>query len=96
MATETFIRLLCISKPSEFALKIVENFVVLMYDASCPHAQVNECSKYLFSKLNCTIHKCPPTNDALEQHILRAMLQSYIWSKSTQLKEQSITVTDWG
>ena len=42
VATETFIRLLCVSKPSDFALKIVENFVVLMYHASCPHARVNE------------------------------------------------------
>ena len=24
------------------------------------------------------------------------MLQSYIWSKNTQLKEESIAVTDWG
>ena len=51
---------------------------------------------YLFSKLNRTIDQCPPTKDALEQHILRAMMQSYIWSKSTQLKEQSFVVTNWG
>ena len=89
-ATKTFIRLLCVSKPSESNFKIKENFVVLMYDASCCHIPVNDCQKYLFSKLNCTVDQCPPTKDALEQHILRAMLQSYIWSKSTQLKKQSI------
>ena len=58
--------------------------------------QVNDCRKYLFSKLNCTFDQCSQTKDDLEQHILRAMLQSYIWSKSTQLKEQSIAMTDWG
>ena len=94
--TETFIRLSYVSKPSESDIKIKENFVVLMYDASCPHARLNDCQKHLFSKLNRTIGQCPPTKDALEQHILRATLQSYIWSKSTSLKEQSIAVTDWG
>ena len=81
-AAETSLRLSCVSKPSESDIKIIENFVVLMYDASCPHTQVNDCRKYLFSKLNRTksieSHQCPPTEDALEQHILRAMLQSYI------------------
>ena len=42
--------------------------------------------KYLFSKLNHTIDQFPPTKDTLEQHILRAILQSYIWSKSTHWK----------
>ena len=65
-ATETFIRLSCVSKPSKSDIKIVENFGVLMYDASCPHTHVNDCRKYLFSKLNCTINQCPPTKDALE------------------------------
>ena len=88
------IRLSCVSKPSEADIKIIENFVVLMYDASCPHTPVNDCLKYLFSKLNRTIDQCPRTKDALEQHILRAILSSYIWSKSTQLKEESIAMTD--
>ena len=35
-ATETFIRLSCVSKSPESDIKIIENFVVLMY-ASCPH-----------------------------------------------------------
>ena len=67
-----------------------------MYNASCPHTRVNDCRKYLFSKLNHIIDQCPPTKDDLEQHILRAMLHNYSWSKSTQLKEKSIAVTDWG
>ena len=88
------IRLLCVSKLSQSDIKIIDNFVVLMYDALWPHKRVNNCLKYLFSKLNRTIDQCPSTKDALEQHILRAILQSYIWSKSTQLKEESIAVTD--
>ena len=58
------------------------------------HTRVNDCLNYLFSKLNHTIDQCSPTKDALEKHILRATLQSYIWSKSTRLKEEYITVTD--
>ena len=93
--TETFIRLLCISKLSESNIKIKENLFVLMYDASCTHTQVSGCRKYLFSKLNHTIDQCPPAMNAPEQHILRTMPQRYLWPKSTQLKEQSFTVTDW-
>ena len=73
-ATGTFIRLSCVSILSESHIRIIENFVVLMYNASCPHARVNDCRKYLFSKLNRTINQCPSTKDALEQHILRAIL----------------------
>ena len=40
-ATETFIRLLYVSKSPESDLKIIENFVVLMY-ASCPHTWLPE------------------------------------------------------
>ena len=58
------------------------------------HTRVNDCLNYLFSKLNHTIDQCSPTKDALEKHILRATLPSYIWSKSTQLKEDYIAVID--
>ena len=95
-ATETFIRLSCVSKPLESDIKVIENFVVLVHDASCPYTRVNDYRKYLFSKLNRTVDQCPPTKDALEQHILGAVLQIYIWPKSTQFKEQSIALTDLG
>ena len=94
-AKEPFIRLSCVWKSLGSDIKIIENFVVLLYDAWCPHARVNDGWKYLFSKLNHTIDQCFPIKHALEQHILRAMLQGYIWSKSTQLKEQSIATTYW-
>ena len=65
-ATETFIRPSSVSKPSDSDIKITENFVVLIYDVSCPHTRVNDCWKYLFSKLNRTTDQCLPTKDALE------------------------------
>ena len=61
--TETFIRLLCVSKLSVSNIKIKENLVVLLYDASCTHTWVNGCRKYLLSKLNHTIDQCPPTRN---------------------------------
>ena len=94
--TETFIRFSCVSKPSEYNIKIMVKFVVFMYDASCPNTRINDCKRYFFCKLNRTIDQCPPTQDAIEQHIFRSMLQGYIWSKGTQMKEQYIGVTDWG
>ena len=68
-----------------------------MYDASCTHTRVNVCWKYLFSKLNHVIDQCPPTKDARElSSISLEQCCRVIWSKCTQLKEQFITVTDWG
>ena len=49
-ATKTFIRLSWVSKPSESDIKIIENFAVLMYDASCPRKRVNDCRNYMFFK----------------------------------------------
>ena len=65
--------------PSEFDMRILEEFVVLMYDRTCPVFTVNEGRKYLFTKLNRPIENCPPTLDSLIQHTKRAMLQSLIW-----------------
>ena len=49
-------------------LQILERYVVLMYDRTCPVATVNECRKYLFTQLGRMIENCPPTQNALIQH----------------------------
>ena len=51
-------------------MEIIERFVVLMYDRACPLASV------LYTKKNRTMERIPPTQNALEQRVKRAMLQS--------------------
>ena len=75
---------------------MVEQFVVSMYDRTCPHSRVNECRQYLFTHLGRVIDNCPPTQDALIQHIKRAMLQSRIWASCLSLTEPHVDITEWG
>ena len=53
----------------------IQRFVVLLYDRTSTSTTVNECRRNLFTKGR-LIHTIPPTEDALKQHIKRAMLQS--------------------
>ena len=77
-------------------IKMVEQFVVSLYDRTCPHVRVNECRQYLFTQLGRVIDNCPPTQDALIQHIKRAMLQSRIWASCLNLTEPHVDITEWG
>lgn len=94
--TETFARLASCGELITADLEILERYVVLMYDRTCPVASVNECRKYLFTKLGRMIDNCPPTQNALIQHTKRAMLQSYIWTNCFLLNEPVLAVRDWG
>ena len=68
--TEMFIRLSTLNDLSQIDKRIIERFVCVMYGC------VNECRKYLFTKMLRSIENCPPTSNVLEQHIKRAQLQS--------------------
>ena len=50
-----------------------------MYDRTSGIEDVNDCRRYLFTKRGRTIENCPPTKDALMQHVLRAKLVSNTW-----------------
>ena len=94
--TETFARLSSGGLLTASDLQILERYVVLMYDRTCPVATVNECRKYLFTQLGRMIENCPPTQDALIQHTTRAMLQSFIWTNCLVLNEPILDVKEWG
>ena len=66
-----------------------------MYDRTCHIFTVHGCRKYLFTKLNRLIENCPPTQDSLMQHILRAILQSHIWMESI-FNTLILDITKWG
>ena len=62
---------------------LIERFVVLLYDSTSTFSSVNECRKELFSKKGIPPDGIPPTTDALQLHIYRAIYQaSYCWAQS--------------
>ena len=54
----------------------IQRFVILLYDRSSSCTKVNICRRILFTSKNKDIELIPPTEDALKQHLLRAMLQA--------------------
>ena len=68
-----------------------------MYERSSPLTSVNECRQELFTKKICTLENIPPSEDALMQHLKRAMLQAFIWVSSLlrQLPEIDFSECGW-
>lgn len=55
--------------------KAVERYVILLYDKTSGLSDVNETRRHLFTKKGCGSENLPPTQDALRQHIKRAIFQ---------------------
>lgn len=55
----------------------IERFVILLYDKSSPSKDINESRRLMFTQKKRSIESIPPTRDALNQHVARAMLQSW-------------------
>lgn len=59
--------------------------------------QVNECRRILFSKKNRGIEFIPPTQAALQQHLLRTLYQGgHVWGQSTTLQPMLPNPCDFG
>ena len=79
--TSTFAKMstypLSISEEDE---KMIEKFIVLLYDRSTTSFKVDKTRKKLFSQKNSLFDNIPPTSAALKQHVRRAAFQaSIIW-----------------
>ena len=59
--TDIFIKLSRSGEISTEDFEVIEHFVVLMYDRTCPHKTVGKCRKHLFTQMNRTMDNCPPT-----------------------------------
>jgi len=68
--------------------RILQRYIVLLYDRSSDTDEVNICRRLLYTKKNRSIENIPPTSDTLLQHTKRATLQADIWKNS--LHSQSI------
>lgn len=81
---------------NEASVKILEQFVILMYDSTTKFASLGDCRRVLFSVKNRPIDRIPPTRDALEQHVKRSLLQASIWTQCIQKNNVAYQPTDWG
>jgi len=55
---------------------LIERFVSLLYDRTGSCTDVNNCRRLLFTRKNKDAESMPSTQDALKQHLLRAMVQA--------------------
>ncbi|XP_065068995.1 uncharacterized protein LOC135694220 [Rhopilema esculentum] len=98
-ATDTFARLSNgeNGQPSDIDVKMIERFVVLMYQRTSSLSDVNECRRYLFTKKGCPSESLPPTSDALLQHTRRAIFQAgFVWCQSTVKTQHLPPIVEWG
>ena len=75
----------------------IQRFVVLMYNRSSGHRKVNDARIDLFCKNSRSIENIPPTEDALFQHTLRAVLQAgYCWAQALVPQQDIPDPSKWG
>ena len=65
----------------------IERLIVILYDRTSPLSTVNEVREELFCRKNRSVDRIPPTQDALLQHVRRAVYQAGIWTMSTQAQQ---------
>ena len=75
----------------------LERYYVLQYCKTSTCSGVNEARVTLFKKGARLLDRIPPTQDALYQHIKRALLQaSFIWKQAFECKPILPSFTEWG
>ena len=78
-------------------MDILERFIVLLYDRTCPKMKVNEARKILFTQKGRSHELIPPTRAALVQHVKRAVYQGgYCWGQVTTPMAVLPSPSEWG
>ena len=81
---------------SATSLELCERFVVLLYDRTSSCDRVDLARKKIYSRKH-TIESIPPTQDALIQHIRRAIYQAgYIWNQTLIPQPVLPSPDSWG
>lgn len=83
---------------SNDVMDVLEEFTVKMYDSKSKTTKLHECRRDLFTRetIPRTIDRIPPTRDALEQHLKRSVLQSFIWTQCIRQNIRDLKPTEWG
>ena len=84
-----------VNADSDLFVKI-ERLVVVLYDRTSPLSSVNEVREELFCRKNRSVDRIPPTQDALLQHVRRAIYQAGVWTTSTQAQQVLPSPQDLG
>jgi len=77
-------------------VKVIERYVVLMYDRTSTCPSVNESRRIMYTRKNRAIENIPPTADALLQHSKRAALQAHVWQACLSVTMPTYDPTKWG
>ena len=74
----------------------MERFVILMYDETSRYTDIDKARRKMFAK-RLKAEQIPPTFDALEQHLRRAIYQGgYVWVQALLLQPVLPSPTGWG
>lgn len=74
----------------------IERFTILLYQRTSELTSVNDLRKQLFSQLR-NIENVPPSKNALEQHVKRAVYQAgFIWGQTLTANPTVPSPEDWG
>ena len=85
------------SSLSDNCLRIIERFVVVMYDRGSELHSVDEARQHLFCKHARGLDRIPPTSAALKQHVLRASYQGgHVWSQVHLNLPELPSPAEWG
>ena len=74
----------------------IERLIVLVYDKTSTSLSINQTRRELFCLKNVTMERMPLTQNALLQHMKRAVYQASIWVTSTEVQEMIPSPSEYG
>ncbi len=97
-ASDVFTKLSCPAPElDENDMKLLEKFVVTMYDRSSTAETVNEARLDLFARKHRSYETIPPTKAALFQHAKRAVYQAgHVWNQALVSQPDPVSPSEWG
>lgn len=83
------------AKLTEPDFNLLQRYINISYRRSSPYVEVNHARQAMFAE-GVSIENCPPSEGALKQHVLRAILLSVKWHKALELKPDLPSPSEWG
>jgi len=78
------------------AMRIIERFVILLYDRTSKCADIDKARRKLFARKN-NVELIPPTKAALEEHVKRTVYQGgHVWGQILLSAPELPPPTNWG
>jgi len=78
------------------AMHTIERFITLLYDRTSTEIDIDKARRKLFAKKG-NVQLIPPTREALEQHVRRAVYQGgHVWGQALVSAPTLPSPIDWG